>query len=43
MALTVVDSDILINVARGDAEAINCLVRLEKKSFLPSALLLNSN
>ena len=34
MALTVVDSDILINVARGDAEAINCLLRLEKTSVL---------
>ena len=34
MALTIVDSDILINVARGDAEAINCLMRLEKTSFL---------
>jgi predicted nucleic acid-binding protein len=34
MALTIVDSDILINVARGDAEAINCLLRLEKTSVL---------
>jgi predicted nucleic acid-binding protein len=34
MALTVVDSDILINVARGDAEAINCLSNLEKTSDL---------
>jgi predicted nucleic acid-binding protein len=34
MALTIVDSDILINVARGDAEAINCLSRLEKTSVL---------
>ena len=34
MALTIVDSDILINVARGDADAINCLLRLEKTSVL---------
>jgi predicted nucleic acid-binding protein len=34
MALTIVDSDILINVARGDAEAINCLLYLEKTSVL---------
>jgi predicted nucleic acid-binding protein len=34
MALTIVDSDILINVARGDREAINCLMRLEKTSVL---------
>ena len=34
MALTIVDSDILINVARGDAEAINCCQRLEKSSVL---------
>ena len=34
MALTIVDSDILINVARGDAEAINCLLSLEKTSVL---------
>lgn len=34
MALTIVDSDILINVARGDAEAINCLSNLEKTSVL---------
>ncbi len=34
MALTIVDSDILINVARGDAEAINCLLLLEKTSAL---------
>ncbi len=34
MALTIVDSDILIDVARGDAEAINCLLRLEKTSAL---------
>ena len=34
MALTIVDSDILINVARGDSEAINCLLRLEKTSVL---------
>ena len=34
MALTIVDSDILINVARGDREAINCLLQLEKTSVL---------
>lgn len=34
MALTIVDSDILINIARGDAEAINCLLQLEKTSVL---------
>ena len=34
MVLTIVDSDILINVARGDAEAINCLLRLDKTSVL---------
>ena len=34
MALTIVDSDILINVARSDTEAINCLLRLEKTSVL---------
>lgn len=34
MALTIVDSDILIDVARGDAEAINCCRRLEQTSVL---------
>lgn len=34
MALTIVDSDILIDVARGEADAINCLLRLEKTSTL---------
>jgi predicted nucleic acid-binding protein len=34
MALTIVDSDILIDVARGEADAINCLLRLEKSSAL---------
>ena len=34
MALTIVDSDILIDVARGNADAINCLLRLEKGSVL---------
>ncbi len=34
MSLTIVDSDILINVARGDAEAINYLLRIEKTSIL---------
>jgi predicted nucleic acid-binding protein len=34
MALTIVDSDILIDVARGDSDAIRCLLRLEKTSVL---------
>ena len=34
MALTIVDSDILIDVARGDSDAIGCLSRLEKTSTL---------
>jgi predicted nucleic acid-binding protein len=34
MVLTIVDSDILIDVARGEADAINCLLRLEKTSAL---------
>jgi predicted nucleic acid-binding protein len=34
MALTIVDSDILIDVARGDGEAIGYLSRLEKTSEL---------
>jgi predicted nucleic acid-binding protein len=34
MALTIVDTDILIDVARGDSDAINCLLRLEKTSVL---------
>jgi predicted nucleic acid-binding protein len=34
VALTIVDSDILIDVARGDADAINCLTRLERTSAL---------
>ena len=34
MAVTIVDSDILIDVARGDSDAINCLLRLEKTSAL---------
>jgi predicted nucleic acid-binding protein len=34
VALTIVDSDILIDVARGEADAINCLLRLEKTSAL---------
>ncbi len=34
MALTIADSDILIDVARGDADAIGCLLRLEKTSVL---------
>ncbi len=34
MALTIVDSDILIDVARGDSDAINYCQRLEKTSVL---------
>lgn len=34
MTLTIVDSDILINVGRGETEAINCLSQLEKTSVL---------
>ena len=34
MILTVVDSDILIDVARGESDAINCLSGLEKTSVL---------
>jgi len=34
MALTIVDSDILIDVARGEVDAINCLLQLEKTSAL---------
>jgi predicted nucleic acid-binding protein len=34
MALTIVDSDILIDVGRGEADAINCLLRLETTSTL---------
>ncbi len=34
MVSTIVDSDILIDVARGDSDAINCLLGLEKTSAL---------
>lgn len=34
MALTIVDTDILIDVARGDRDAIDCLLRVEKTSTL---------
>ena len=34
MALTIVDSDILIDVGRGLTDAINCLLRLEAASTL---------
>ncbi len=34
MALTILDSDILIDAGRGEADAINCLLRLEKTSVL---------
>ena len=34
MALTLVDSDILIDVGRGETEAVNCCRRLAKTSVL---------
>lgn len=34
MALTIVDTDILIDVARGEADAINCLLHLQQTSTL---------
>lgn len=34
MAFTIVDTDILIDVARGDSDAADCLLRLEKISPL---------
>jgi predicted nucleic acid-binding protein len=34
MALTIVDSDILIDVARGESQSINCLAGLEQTSVL---------
>jgi len=34
MTLTIVDTDILIDVGRGDSDAIDCLSRLEKTSTL---------
>ncbi len=34
MALTIVDSDILIDAGRGEADAINCLLRLETAATL---------
>ena len=34
MALTIVDSDILIDAGRGETDAINCLLRLETASTL---------
>lgn len=34
MSLTIVDTDILIDVARGDSDAINCLLNLETTSTL---------
>lgn len=34
MALIIVDSDILIDVGRGEADAVNCLLRLEQTSVL---------
>lgn len=34
MALTIVDSDILIDVARGESIALNCLLQIETTSVL---------
>ncbi|MEW6206885.1 MAG: PIN domain-containing protein [Acidobacteriota bacterium] len=34
MAFTIVDTDILIDVARGDSDAADCLLQLEKISPL---------
>ena len=34
MAVTIVDTDILIDVARGNSDAINCLLQLETMSPL---------
>ena len=34
MAITIIDSDILIDVARGETDAIKCLLRLEQTSAL---------
>lgn len=34
MALIIADSDILIDVARGETDAVDCLLRLEKTSML---------
>jgi len=34
MTLTIVDTDILIDVGRGDSDATDCLLRLEKTSAL---------
>ena len=34
VALTIVDSDILIDVARGEADAIKCLLHMEQTSTL---------
>ncbi len=34
MSLTIIDTDILIDVARGDDDAIDCLLRFEKTSSL---------
>ena len=34
MALTIIDTDILIDASRGESEAIDCLLRLEKSTNL---------
>jgi len=34
MAVTIVDSDILIDVARGESQAISCLAQIEQTSIL---------
>ncbi len=38
MSLTIVDTDILIDVGRGDSGAIDCLMRLEKASTLAASI-----
>jgi predicted nucleic acid-binding protein len=39
MALTIFDTDILINVGRGDAEAINCLQSYAQTSVLAISII----
>lgn len=39
MALTIFDTDILINVGRGDAEAINCLQSYAQNSVLAISII----
>ena len=39
MALTIFDTDILINVGRGDIEAINCLQNYSQTSTLAISII----